>query len=106
MSHYKGLSDGRYIMTEVNALRHFIKLGKQALKTNNIQNMRLVYNESTYHINIDKCFKCKHDDFGYCYFRGANSIPEEQHFKLCFENWIKSMEHELNELLKRKGKLR
>ena len=106
MGHYTNLSTGRYIMTEVNALRHFIKLAKKALNTNSIANMRLVYNEATYHINVDKCFKCPHDDFGYCYFRGKNSISEYEHYRICFTNWIKSMEHELNILLKRKGKLR
>lgn len=29
MSHYTSLSTGKYIMTEANALRHFIKLAKK-----------------------------------------------------------------------------
>lgn len=68
--------------------------------------MRMIYNEATYHINIDQCYKCKHDDLGYCYFRGSNSISEEEHFVICFTNWIKSMEYELKTLLKRKGKVK
>lgn len=106
MSHYTNLSTGRYVMTEANALRHFIKLAKRALESNNIEQMHLVYNEATYHINIDQCYKCKYDDLGYCYFRGKNSIPEDEHFVICFTNWIKSMENELQTLLKRKGKVK
>ena len=106
MSHYTDLSTGRYIMTEANALRHYIKLAKQALKIHNIEAMKLIYNEATYHIDIDKCFKCQYDDLGYCYFRGSNSIPEEKHFTICFTNWIKSMEYELTVLLKKKGKVK
>lgn len=106
MSHYKNLFTGEYVMTEANALRHYIKLAKKALKAYNIVAMKQIYKESTYHIDIDKCFRCKNDDFGYCYFRGKNSIPEEQHFVICFTNWIKSMEYELNTILKRKGKVK
>lgn len=102
MSHYTDITTGRYIMTEVNALRHFIKLAKKALYTNSVINMQRVYNEATYHLDVDKCFKCKYDDFGYCYFRGKNSIDENTHYRICFENWIKSMEHELNRLIHKK----
>ena len=106
MGHYTNLTNGRYIMTEANALRHFIRLANHALLVNDINLMHSVYNEATYHINVDKCYKCSHDDFGYCYFRGSNSIPAEEHFKICFENWVKAMKHELNVLLKKKGKVK
>jgi hypothetical protein len=106
MSHYTQIETGKYIMTEVNALRHFIRLANHALKLDNVELMRQVYSDSTYHINIDYCYKCPYDDLGYCYLRGKNSIPDNEKFKICFTNWIKCMQNELNSLLKRKGKLK
>lgn len=104
MSHYKNIFTGEYIMTEVNALRHFIKLGKTAIKSNDIMQMNNVYKLASIHLNVDKCYNCVHDDFGYCEYRGKYSINPDEHFKICFKNWVHVLELELNKTVKCKKK--
>ena len=93
---YHNLYTGKEIMTEANTLRHFIKVGEKALKLNNLEKMKEIRKEASYHIDIDQCYKCKFDDIGYCVFRGRNSIDADKHFKICFENWINAMKEFLH----------
>lgn len=120
MSHYKHLFTGAYVMTEKNALRHYISKARKLQKKydkisvaieagyDDIKNsqelrniekgMKALYKESTTHINVPICYRCPKDDIGYCYFRGPRAIDENIRFsRYCFKSWIAGMERELEE---------
>lgn len=102
MSRYKNLFTGNTIMTEQNALRHYIKKLEKAVKNNLEYNtVYKIYNETFDHIQTDLCHKCPYYDIGYCYFRYENNLAHEEKFmKYCLPNFIKSMKWQLKDMQK------
>lgn len=60
--------------------------------------MRKLWSDSTKIIDVDWCFKCVQDDFGYCGLRGEKMSDEEQFMTYCFNGWVVNMERDLAEL--------
>lgn len=85
-------------MTEQNALRHFISKAYKVKKRQDYEEMRKLWINSTKVIDVDYCYKCSQDDFGYCGLRGGKMSEKEQFMKYCFDGWIKNMERDLAEL--------
>lgn len=91
-------------MTEQNALRHYISKAKKARKRNNYSEMWKIYSEATGIIDVDCCYKCIQDDFGYCGLRRSHISNEERFMKYCFDGFIRDMEYMLNNLRGEYGK--
>ena len=99
MSRYLNLISGERIMTEQNALRHYISKAKKLRKNHNYETMQKLYSEATEIINIDCCHKCSQDDFGYCNLRNSDISNEDKFIKYCFDGFIRNMENELHRLM-------
>lgn len=107
MSRVENIETGERMMTEGNALRHYISKGKKALSSGEYKRMHDIWNESSRILNSCPCYKCVHDDFGYCELRYDRTVTTEEMFvKYCFPSVIKWWEAQLKEILKRKGKVR
>ena len=91
-------------MTEQNALRHYISKAKKARKRNDYSEMWKIYSEATKITYVDYCYKCPHDDFGYCGLRKDKILNEERFMKYCFDGFIRDMEYMLNDLRGEHGK--
>ena len=91
-------------MTEQNALRHYISKAKKARKRNDYSEMWKIYSEATEIIDVDYCYKCSQDDFGYCGLRKDRISNEERFTKYCFDGFIRDMEYMLNNLRGEYGK--
>lgn len=85
-------------MTEQNALRHFISKAYKVKERQNYEEMQKLWSDSTKAIDMDYCYKCSQDDFGYCGLRGGKMSNEEMFMTYCFNGWIKNMERDLAEL--------
>lgn len=85
------------MMTEGNALRHYLAKGKKALKSNNYDRMRKLQSEASGIIDGCPCYKCPHDDFGYCGLRHSDISEEEIFVKYCFPSVVAWWEYQLNE---------
>ena len=97
MSRITNIYTGERIMTEKNALRHYLAKAKKAKKRNNYEEMRNIYEDATNILDVDICYKCPQDDLGYCGLRGnRSSLTWEEIFqKYCFDGFIRDMEHML-----------
>lgn len=95
MSRYTNLLTGKKIMTEQNALRHYISKAKKARKRNDYSEMWKIYSEATEIIDINYCHKCLYDDFGYCGLRNNKISNKEIFIKYCFDGFIRNMEEKL-----------
>ena len=96
MSRYTNLITGEKYMTEQNALRHYISKAKKAKQRNNFKEMWKLYSQATKIIDVDYCYKCPYEDFGYCRLRKSHISEEEKFIKHCFDGFIKEMENVLN----------
>lgn len=96
MSRVRNLVTGEKMMTEQNALRYYLSRAKKAKIRKDYNEMWNLYSEATRVLNIDYCFKCSQDDFGYCGLRGSNILQEEIFVKYCFDGFIRDMENSLN----------
>ena len=101
MSRYLNLFTSERYMTEQNALRHYLSKAKKARKRNNHSEMWKIYSDATMIIDVDYCYKCSQDDFGYCGLRREKISNEERFMKYCFDGFIRDMEYMLNELQKK-----
>lgn len=101
MSRYVNLVTSERYMTEQNALRHYMSKAKKARKRNNYSEMWKIYSDATRIIDVDYCYKCSQDDFGYCGLRREKISNEEIFMKYCFDGFIRDMEYMLNELQKK-----
>lgn len=99
MSKRINIRTGERMMTEKNALRHYLSRARKVRERNDYDEMRRLYNEALDVIDVDICYKCSEDDFGYCGLRGNRStLSEEEKFKTyCFNGFIRDMEHMLGE---------
>lgn len=103
MGRVENLITGKRIMTEGNALRHYLAKGKKAIKSNNYERMKTIWDEAANVIDCSLCYKCLQDDIGYCGLRRNSDISEEEKFvKYCFPSVLKWWECLLNELVVRK----
>ena len=91
-------------MTEQNALRHYISKAKKVRKRNDYSEMCKIYSEASEIIDVDYCYKCSQDDFGYCGLRKDKISNEERFMKYCFDGFIRDMEYMLNNLRGEYGK--
>lgn len=98
MSRYKNIITGERYMTEQNALRYYISKAYKVKKRQNYEEMRKLWTDSTKVIDVDWCFRCIQDDFGYCGLRRGKMSEKERFMKYCFEGWIRNMEQDLAEL--------
>ena len=98
MSRYTNLITGEKYMTEQNALRHYISMAYKARKRQNYDEMHKLFSEATGIIDVDYCFKCSQDDFGYCGLRREKISHEEMFMKYCFDGFIRDMEHSLKDI--------
>lgn len=98
MSRVENIVTGERIMTEGNALRHYLAKGKKALKSNDYERMRSIWNEAASVIDCGLCYKCPQDDIGYCGLRRNSDISEEEKFvKYCFPSVLEWWECQLSE---------
>lgn len=104
MGRYTNLVTGKKFMTEQNALRHYISKAKKARKGNDYSEMWKIYSEATEIIDVDYCYKCSQDDFGYCGLRKDKISNEERFMNYCFDGFIRDMEFMLNNLREEYGK--
>lgn len=95
LSRYTNIISGEKYMTEQNALRHYISKAHKVQKRQNFEEMYSLYSEATKYINVDFCYKCVNDDFGYCGLRRKKTTWVERFTKYCFDGFIRDMEHEL-----------
>lgn len=95
MSRYKDLVTGKSYMTEKNALRHYLSKAIKEKKRNNYEEMWKLYCEATRILEIDYCYKCSMDDFGYCGLRRMKITDEERFCKYCFDGFIRDMKNQL-----------
>ena len=56
MSRLTNLRTGETIMTEMNALRHYLAKGKKALKSNDYERMKKIWNDASSVIDVGLCF--------------------------------------------------
>ena len=102
MSRVENIITGERMMTDGNALKHYLAKGKKALKSNDYERMKKIWNEAASVIDCGLCYKCPQDDIGYCGLRRNSDIREEEKFiKYCFPCVLAWWECQLNE---RKGK--
>ena len=101
MSRYLNLVTSERCMTEQNALRHYLSKAKKARKRNNYTEMWKIYSDATRIIDVDYCYKCSQDDFGYCGLRRDKISNEERFMKYCFDGFVRDMEYMLCELQKK-----
>ena len=98
MSRVENLVTGERIMTEGNALRHYLSKGKKALKSNDYERMKKIWNDASSIIDTGLCFRCIHDDIGYCGLRRNSDITEEEKFvKFCFPSVLEWWKNQLKE---------
>ena len=101
LSRYTNIITGEKVMTEQNALRHYISKAHKTRKRQNYEEMHRLYSEVTGIIDVDYCYKCIQDDFGYCGLRRSHISHEERFMKYCFDVFIRDMEHQLEKLRKK-----
>ena len=89
-------------MTEGNALRHYLAKGKKALKSNDYERIRSIWNEAANVIDCGLCYKCPQDNIGYCGLRYSDVSGEEKFVKYCFPSVLAWWKCQLNELVVRK----
>ena len=102
MSRYTNIATGEKYMTEQNALRHYISKAKKAKNRQNYEEMHKLYSEATGILDIDYCFQCSQDDFGYCGLRREKISQEDMFMKYCFDGFIRDMEYSLKDIQGRK----
>lgn len=90
-------------MTEQNALRHYIAKGKRALRSGDYDRMRKIWSEACGILDSSICYKCRHDDFGYCGLRHSDMGEEEIFVRYCFPSVLASWENELNTIKQNRG---
>lgn len=96
MSKRTNLSTEAKLMTEKNALRHYISKSNKALKTNDYEKCHKVWCDAQSETNAEMCKFCSANDFGYCEFRRDSTITKENMFMwYCFPSWLKGMEYDL-----------
>lgn len=95
MSRVANIYTGEKLMTEKNALRHYLSKAKKAKKRNNLDEMKKIYSDATKILTIDFCYKCQNDDIGYCGLRHSNLSWDEIFQKFCFDGFIRDMEQML-----------
>lgn len=96
------LRTGERYMTEVNGMRHYLSLGKKALKEGNWEKMYRIWQEASRVTDTSTCYKCMHDDIGYCGLRRSNMTEREMFVRFCFPSVLKRWEEELKEIDKKK----
>ena len=97
LSRVTNLRTGETMMTEMNALRYYLAKGKKALKSNDYERMKKIWNDASSVIDAGLCFCCIHDDIGYCGLRRNSDITEEEKFvKFCFPSVLKWWESQIN----------
>lgn len=102
MSRVENLVTGKRMMTEGNAFRYYLAKGQKALKSNDYERMKRIWNEAASVIDCGLCYKCPQDDIGYCGLRRNSDTSEEEKFvKYCFPSVLAWWECQLSE---RKGK--
>ena len=89
-------------MTKQNSLRHYLSKAKKANKRQDYNEMWKLYAKAVSTLDICYCFKCPQDDFGYCRLRRSCITDEERFVKYCFNGFIRDMEEQLKDLMKRK----
>ena len=94
---YTNLYTGEKIMTEQNALRHYISKAVKAKKRGNFEEMYKIYNDAHKELNINLCRKCVMDDIGYCGLRRSHISFQDKFIRYCFQSFIDGMIAELNE---------
>ena len=98
MSRVENLVTGERMMTESNALRHYLAKSKKALKSNDYERMKKICDEAASVIDCGLCYKCPQDDIGYCGLRRNSDISKEEKFvKYCFPSVLAWWEYQLNE---------
>lgn len=98
MSRVENIVTGERMMTECNALRHYLAKGKKAFKSNDYERMKKILNEATNVIDCGLCYKCPQDDIGYCGLRRNSDMSEEEKFvKYCFSSVLEWWKYQLNE---------
>lgn len=102
MSRFTNLITDKKYMTYQNALRHYISKAYKARKRQNYDEMRTLFSEAIGIIDVDYCFKCSQDDFGYCGLRREKISHEEMFMKYCFDGFIRDMEYSLKDIQGRK----
>ena len=95
LSRYTNLNTGEKYMTEQNALRHYISKAYKVRKRQKFEEMYSLWHEAAGCMEIYYCYKCEHDDFGYCGLRHTNISEEDKFKKYCFNGFVKYMENEL-----------
>lgn len=101
---YTNLYTGENIMTEQNALRHYISKAVKVKKHGNFEEMHKIYNDAHKELNINLCRKCIMDDIGYCALRRSHISFQDKFIKYCFQSFIDGMIAELNERQHTKSK--
>lgn len=72
---------------------------KKALKSNDYERMEEIWNDASSVIDARLCYKCIHEDIGYCGLRRNTEINEEEKFvKFCFPSVLAWWECQLNEV--------
>lgn len=89
-------------MTEINAIRHYLSLGKRALKEGNWERAYRIWEEACRMTDTSTCYKCIHDDIGYCGLRRSNMQEREKFMRFCFPSVLKRWEDELKEIDRKK----
>lgn len=89
------MNTGEKYMTEQNALRHYISKAYKVRKRQKFEEMYSLWHEAAGCIEIYCCYKCEHDDFGYCGLRHIGISEEERFKKYCFNGFVRYMENEL-----------
>ena len=116
MSRIKSVWTSDTYMTKGNALRHYISKGKKYLKLiehadqkmqvspSNLDDVKLLSHlikdmlkEAADVLDCVGCEQCQHDDFGYCIFRGSNSMDDDKRtvfycFPAIMKAWEKSLQ--------------
>jgi len=95
MARFTNMQTGEKYMTEMNSLRHAIAEGNKAIKANNYNKMRSIWNKFNNCYYSDMCCCCQEDDFGYCGLRNGQITEEEKFKKCCFPAFMKYITIEL-----------
>lgn len=108
MAKRENLITGEKLMTEGNAVRHYGKQMRHALKINDFDLAYAIWCKSASEVDNSLCFKCMHDDIGYCDLRRNSTITEhEKMMKFCFPSVLKHWEMQemyMNNKCKHSGK--
>lgn len=97
MSRVENIVTGERMMTEGNALRHYLAKGKKTIKSNDYERMKTIWNEATKVIDCSSCYKCPQDDIGYCGLRYSDVSEEQKFVKYCFPSVLEWWEYQLSE---------